>query len=177
MYRQNGDYTAIGSSVTVLLAVNNGDCTVTAQSPWSHCIYYVTDGILVMLCTLCTCHLFFYNFILNNSLFLFFNKNFMAICGKIIKIWQILQIAANYLPKKKCWLLPLSPIVPWFDASVGAPSHFCMPCASPPSPFSSKELGLHYLPEIQFSLEQAMKQLLWATELKFTGIQFSLNIL
>ena len=33
---QHGDYTPIGSSVTVLPAVNNGDYTVTVQSPCCH---------------------------------------------------------------------------------------------------------------------------------------------
>ena len=40
-FRQNGDYIAIGSSVTVLPAVSNGDKTVTVQSPCSHCAKYV----------------------------------------------------------------------------------------------------------------------------------------
>ena len=34
---QHGDYTAIGSLLTVLLAVVNGDYTVTVQSLCSHC--------------------------------------------------------------------------------------------------------------------------------------------
>ena len=36
--RQHIDYNAIGSSVTVLLAVNNGDYTITIQSPCSHSV-------------------------------------------------------------------------------------------------------------------------------------------
>ena len=48
--QQNGDYTAIGSSVTVLPAVNNSDYyTLTVQSPWSHFAYLVTDGIGVVI--------------------------------------------------------------------------------------------------------------------------------
>ena len=34
--RQHGDYTAIGISVTMLLAVSNSD-TVTVQPPYNHC--------------------------------------------------------------------------------------------------------------------------------------------
>ena len=35
--QQHGDWAASGSVVTVLLAVNNGDYTVTIQSLCSHC--------------------------------------------------------------------------------------------------------------------------------------------
>ena len=41
---QRGVYTAIGSSVTMLLAVIKGDYTVTVQSPCGHCVYGV--GVL-----------------------------------------------------------------------------------------------------------------------------------
>ena len=47
-----GDWAANGSTsvFTVLLAVNNGDCTVIVQSSCSHCVLWVTDWIRVLLC-------------------------------------------------------------------------------------------------------------------------------
>ena len=52
--RQYGDYIVIianGISVTELLAINNGDYTVTFQSPCSHSVMYVVnDWKVVFMC-------------------------------------------------------------------------------------------------------------------------------